>query len=167
MQKQLNDENSKLQAVKLQSAELERDALKMQVDRARARGQNVVGIMQKYQALLAARKPGEDGTTDAEAINKAALDLMSSAIVDPEAAAEFSKGIGVAGLTGLLPEGLAPLSAQKLMAEVEAKRVAALPTAATPSDELAKLNWLDKRSDQFVQKHAQMSVAGFGTFAGK
>lgn len=166
MQKSLNDENLKLQAVKLQTAEFERDALKMQLDSAKARGQNVAGIMQKYQGLLAARKPGEDGSTDADTINKAALDLMSSAMADPQAAEEFSRGLGVAGITGLLPEDMAPLSTRKIMAEVEAKRASLLPEAPKTTDEVAKVTWLEKQSDQFVQRHANMTVAGYGTFSG-
>lgn len=168
MQQQVQDEQMRLAGVKLETAELERDALQVQVNRIQARGQNVAKIMKSYQALLAAGQPTAEGQpADPMARQKAALDFMASAMVDPGAAEEFSKGLGVAGLSGLLPEDMAPLSARNLMSQIEERRASLTADAQVkPADKVAQLNWLDKQQKNFVQKHAQMTVPGYGTFAG-
>jgi hypothetical protein len=167
MQQNLQDEQMKLSKVKLTTAELERDALQVQVNRTKSRGENVVKMMKSYQNLLAARRGGAEGqAADPQAVNKAALDFMASAMVDPGAAEEFSKGMGVAGLSGLLPEDMAPLSARNLMSQIEERRASLVPEQPKPAAKVAQLNWLEKQQKNFVQKHAQMTVPGYGTFAG-
>lgn len=168
MDKALHTSAKKLADVQLQTAEMERDALQIQVNRTKSRGENIAKIMKSYQALLAAGQPTAEGQpADPMARQKAALDFMTSAMVDPGAAEEFSKGLGVAGLSGLLPEDMAPLSARNLMSQIEERR-ASLTAAAQvkPSEKVQQLNWVEKQQKNFVQKHAQMTVPGYGTFAG-
>jgi hypothetical protein len=170
MEQQLNTSRLGLEAVKLQTAELQRDALQSQLDQAKQRSANVVGLMKNYQTLLAARQPGEDGTVDQQAVNKASLDLLSAAILDPEAAGQLTSGLGVAGMTGLLPKEMQGLKIQDLTATIDKKRAEAAqlgaPVVPKTADEVAKVTWLEKQSEQFVQRHAQMTAAGYGTFSG-